>query len=93
MKANEFCRNWFKATPEQESSRGYRQQCVTLLAKVLGVKENTIQRWGSGVDFEKMPEEYEVTLAYADTIRAMLEAAYEDTRLIEAVFEKLKNRN
>jgi len=92
MKAREFCQRWFKSTEEDEQARGYREKCVNLLAKVLRVKENTIQRWGSGLDFEKMPEQYEVTLAYADIIRGMIESTYSKTDMIQSVLEQLQDQ-
>lgn len=92
MKAREFCQRWFKSTPEDEQERGYREKCVNLLARVLRLKENTIQRWGSGIDFEKMPENYEVTLAYADIIRGMIESTYTKTDMIQTVLEQLHER-
>lgn len=89
MKAREFCQRWFKATEEDEQIRGYREKCVVLLAQVLRVRENTIQRWGKGIDFENMPEQYEVTLAYADIIREMLEAVSTKTDMVELVLNRL----
>jgi hypothetical protein len=91
MKAREFCRRWFGATLEDEQERGYREKCVVLLSKVLHIRENTIQRWGKGLDFEKMPEPYEVTLAYADIIREMIEAVNGRTEMIDMVLAKLRN--
>jgi len=91
MKAREFCQRWFKATPEDEQVRGYREKCVALLSKVLRVKENTIQRWGKGIDFENMPEQYEVTLAYADIIREMIESVSSRTEMLDLVLNKLEN--
>lgn len=92
MKAREFCQRWYKSTADEELTRGYREKCVTLLARVLRLRENTIQRWGSGLDFEKMPEQYEVTLAYADIIREMIEATYTQTDMIQSVLEQLQER-
>lgn len=92
MKAREFCQRWFRSTEDEERARGYRERCVALLARVLKVKENTIQRWGSGIDFENMPEQYEVTLAYADIIREMIESTYSRTDMIDAVLDLLKER-
>lgn len=91
MKAREFCRRWFKSTDEDEQTRGYRERCVVLLSKVLRVRENTIQRWGKGLEFEKMPEQYEVTLAYADIIREMLEGVSTRTDMLDLVLEKLQD--
>ena len=92
MKAREFCQRWFKATAEDEQERGYREKCVVLLSKVLRARENTIQRWGSGLDFERMPEQYEVTLAYADIIREMVEAVSTRTDMLSLVLDKLQDR-
>jgi hypothetical protein len=85
-----FCRRWFGMenlnkygrayyTEEQivaiESEHGYREKCINLIARVLKIKPNTVQRWGKGVEFTKIPlckqEEYEKYLAYVDTIRIM----------------------
>ena len=73
-----FCRRWFGLekldrngkrlfTEEQilaiEAEYGYRQKWIKLIAEVLPVKPNTVQRWGSGVNFEYFPKKkYEVYL-------------------------------
>jgi hypothetical protein len=90
MQAREFCRRWFKATPEQEMERGYREKCVNLLSQILKVRPNTIQRWGKGLDL-KTPESYAVTLAYADIIRELIEATHQGTDLLKLVLENLDN--
>jgi hypothetical protein len=85
-----FCRRWFGMEDRDEHGRqrytepqivaieseyGYREKCVNLIARVLKLKPNTIQRWGRGVDFDNIPlskrGEYELYLAYVDTIRVM----------------------
>ncbi|WP_013334629.1 hypothetical protein [Gloeothece verrucosa] len=85
-----FCRRWFgietldqygipRYTEHQilaiESEHGYREKCINLIARVLKIKPNTIQRWGKGVEFDKIPqnkrEEYETYLGYIDTLRVM----------------------
>ena len=85
-----FCRRWFglETTKENgqaryqeeqilamESEYGYREQCINLLAKLLKIKPNTIQRWGKGVEFNQIAPEkliqYETYLSYIDTIRVM----------------------
>lgn len=73
MKPRQFCRLWFNASEEDERARGYRRRCVKLLSRVIGLEEDTIDRWGSGVDFPGMPSQYENTLSYAMTIKRMLE--------------------
>ncbi|WP_155960620.1 hypothetical protein [Fischerella sp. PCC 9605] len=93
MEPREFCQRWFKSTADQEQVRGYREKCVDLLAKVLKVKANTIQRWGSGLDFEGIPEQYKATLSYADIIRTIIEATNAEPELVELVVESLKSRN
>lgn len=85
-----FCRRWFglsaitengrpRFAEEQilamESEHGYREKCIHLIAKVLKIKPNTIQRWGKGVVFDKIPvdkrEKYEIYLGYVDAIRVI----------------------
>lgn len=88
MQAREFCRRWFKATPEDEQQRGYREKCINLLAQVLRIKPNTIQRWGKGMELET-PDQYAVTLAYADIIRELIEATHEGTDLLKLVLENM----
>ena len=90
MRAQEFCRAWFGASAEDEVKRGYRSQCVQLLAQVIGLEENTIERWGSGVEFSGMPPQYENTLGYALTIKRMLEAAGSQEHIFEAVLRQTK---
>lgn len=84
-----FCRRWFgleqikngqaRYREEQiiamESEYGYREKCINLLARLLKIKPNTIQRWGKGVEFNRIcPDkliQYEIYLGYIDTIRVM----------------------
>lgn len=85
-----FCRRWFglEAINENgrphftegqilamESEHGYREKCINLLARLLKIKPNTIQRWGKGVAFNKIPtdklQKYEVYLGYIDAIRVI----------------------
>lgn len=74
MKARDFCREWFGVDPEQERVWGYRRRCVELLSRVIGLEQDTIERWGSGVDFDKMPSQYENTLAYAIALKRVMDA-------------------
>lgn len=90
MHPRTFCRRWYglsainkngkpRFTEDQilamESEHGYREQCINLIAKLLKVKPNTVQRWGKGVAFDKIPtdkrEKYEVYLGYVDAIRVI----------------------
>ena len=85
-----FCRRWFglsainangrpRFTEGQilamESEHGYREKCINLIAKILKIKPNTIQRWGKGVVFDKIPvdkrQKYEIYLGYVDAIRVI----------------------
>jgi hypothetical protein len=73
-----------------EDSRGYRAECVRLLSRILGVNTETISsKWGSGIDFEKMPEQYEKTLSYANSLREIIDAAGRNPDL--AQIEELQN--
>jgi hypothetical protein len=85
-----FCRRWFKlevlkenGQPRyqekqiiaMESEYGYREKCINLIARLLKIKPNTVQRWGKGVEFDKIAPDkriqYEMYLGYIDTIRVM----------------------
>ena len=85
-----FCRRWFGLTATNEdgkprfsegqilameSEHGYREKCINLIAKLLKIKPNTIQRWGRGVSFNKIPadkrQKYEIYLGYVDAIRVI----------------------
>ncbi|MEM8779782.1 MAG: hypothetical protein AAGF26_13085, partial [Cyanobacteria bacterium P01_G01_bin.49] len=85
-----FCRRWFHLESLREDGRFryqeeqileiesewcYREQCINLLAKILKLKPNTIQRWGKGVEFDKIPlnkqNQYEMYLGYVDAIRTL----------------------
>ena len=85
-----FCRRWFglsaidengrsRFTEAQilamESEHGYREKCIHLIARILKIKPNTIQRWGKGVLFDKIPmdkkQKYEIYLGYVDAIRVI----------------------
>jgi hypothetical protein len=58
-----------------ESEYGYREKCINLLAQILKIKPNTIQRWGRGVEFDNIPkdkqQQYETFLGYVDTLRVL----------------------
>lgn len=91
VKAREFCRLWFNADAQMEATRGYRAECVRLLSRILAVQTETISsKWGSGIDFEKMPEQYERTLAYANSLRSILDAAGNNPELSNIIAERLK---
>ena len=85
-----FCRRWFGLSAinkngrprfsegqilAMESEHGYREKCIHLIAKILKIKPNTIQRWGKGVVFDKIPidkkQKYEIYLSYVDAIRVI----------------------
>lgn len=94
MKPREFCRIWLRADSEREAERGYRADCARLLATTLGLKEATIAgRWGEGIDFPKMPAQYETALANAHTLLLMVNAANQNPGLSRVVNECLKSRN
>ncbi|SRR5579883_797836 len=68
----EFCRICFdiahlsqEEIAEYETESGYRKKCIKLLAKVLGVAECSVRRWGSGLNFADIPEYHKLSLAYA----------------------------
>jgi len=90
MKAREFCRNWLGADDSTESVRGYRAECVRLLSRVLKVQGETISsKWGAGLDFPGMPEHYEQTLSYANSLRAIIDAVSNSPELSEMVNDRL----
>ena len=85
-----FCRRWFGLSAKDdngkprftegqilamEAEHGYREKCINLISQLLKIKPNTIQRWGKGVLFNKIPadkrQKYKVYLSYVDTIRVM----------------------
>ena len=107
-----FCRRWFglsainengrpRFAEEQilamESEHGYREKCIHLIAKVLKIKPNTIQRWGKGVVFDKIPvdrrEKYEIYLGYVDAIRVISMSLGElDEASLLKMLQELKTR-
>ena len=42
MEPREFCRLWYDADEQEERSRGYRKQCVKLIARIVGLEEDTV---------------------------------------------------
>jgi hypothetical protein len=91
MDAETFCDRWFgldQLEPEEreqvKQERGYRARCVRILSAVLRKPEKTISNWGSR--FEAMPEDYEVTLTYADALRVQLQASPD--RLLSLFLER-----
>lgn len=93
MKPREFCRQWFNASSEDEKEWGYRQKCIKLLADVIGLEQHTVDRWGKGVDFPKMPPQYENTLSYALSLKRVIEAASTgNPGILQAVIEQLRSQ-
>lgn len=93
MKPREFCRQWFSATQEQEQEWGYRRKCIKLLAEVIGLETDTVDRWGAGVDFPKMPEQYENTLSYALSLKKVIEAAATGNMgILQAVVDQITSQ-
>jgi hypothetical protein len=91
VKPREFCAKWFGTTEEEERERGYRAKCVALLSRVLGIKVDTINnKWGPGLDFPLMPEQYEKTLTYANSLREIISAASRDPALADMILEWIK---
>lgn len=106
-----FCRRWFGLEDLREDGRprftessivaiesehGYREKCVNLLAKILKVKPNTIQRWGKGVEFNNIPkdkrQQYETFLSYVDTLRSLTTklAVYDESLALKLIDESKK---
>lgn len=92
VKPREFCRLWFNANDDDEQVRGYRAKCVQLLSRILGVKPETISsKWGEGIEFNQMPEQYEKTLAYANSLREIIDAAGKNPDLADLIIERIKS--
>lgn len=90
VQPREFCQKWFNATERDEQLRGYRAKCVKLLSQVVGIESHTISsKWGSGLDFEKMPEQYQKTLAYANSLREIYDNVSQDEHLMDLILERL----
>ena len=89
MDAWEFCVRWFEADEYEQKERGFRAKCVKLLAQIIGLEVNTVERWGS--NFDKMPDQYRSTLSYADTLRQIIQAASGQKALLDAVLDRIKN--
>lgn len=91
VQPRQFCRKWFNATEEDEQVYGYRAKCVKLLSQIIGVEPHTISsKWGAGIDFEKMPEQYQRTLAYANSLREIYDNVSQDGHLMEVILDRLK---
>lgn len=104
-----FCRRWFGLekldrngkrflTEEQilaiEAEYGYREKCINLIAEALLIKPDTVQRWGSGVQFNNVPEKnrknYEVYLGYLDSLRAIVNSLPQtDEKLLRRIVREL----
>ncbi len=72
IEPRQFCRIWFGVNhlppseiADYETQSGYRRECIMLLAKVLGVAECSVRRWGDGLNFAMIPEYHKLSLAYA----------------------------
>jgi hypothetical protein len=95
MRAEEFCERWYgldllepDLRDEARQVRGYRAKCVRLLCVVLQKEERTVNNWGS--QFERMPADFEVTLAFVDAIRLQIAHLPED--LIDLFMERYKRK-
>ncbi|MDZ8106194.1 MAG: hypothetical protein RM338_11305 [Nostoc sp. DedQUE12a] len=107
-----FCRRWFgledvledgrlRFTETQilaiESEHGYREKCVNLIAKILKIKPNTVQRWGKGVEFNNIPSDkrhqYETYLRYVDMLRVLSAslAKHDETLVIKLLNSSTKS--
>lgn len=107
-----FCRRWFGLEDVQEDGRlrftetqilaiesehGYREKCVNLIAKILKIKPNTVQRWGKGVEFSNLPSDkrhqYETYLRYVDMLRVLAAnlARHDETLAIKLFNSSTKN--
>ena len=104
-----FCRRWFGLeklarngkrllTEEQilaiEAEYGYREKCINLIAEALLIKPDTVQRWGSGVEFNNVPKKnrkkYEVCLGYIDSLRAIVNSLPQtDEKLLRRIVREL----
>ncbi|HBL14537.1 MAG TPA: hypothetical protein DD379_24745 [Cyanobacteria bacterium UBA11162] len=78
LDARSFCRLWHgldkldeQALQKQERVRGYRAKCVRLLAFALNLQLDTVERWGEGVEFERMPIKHQATLALRWQIKTL----------------------
>ncbi len=107
-----FCRRWFGLEAVKESGRprfleaqilamesehGYREKCINLLSRLLKIKPNTIQRWGKGVSFDKIPgdkrQKYEIYLGYVDSVRIIAESLHQlDESSLLKLLQKLEAR-
>lgn len=98
MDAWTFCDRWFgiNQLPPQEqdaarSKRGYRAQCVRVVATVLGLQESTVDEWGTKL--ERMPENpHQKALAYADVIRQQIQAS-QSTDLLDLYLKYTSSEN
>ena len=92
MEPKDFCREWFSVSESDENVWGYRTKCVKLLAEIIGVKTDTVDRWGDGVDFAKMPSQYKKTLKYAMTICRVIRAVNSESEdILTAVLDQLRS--
>ena len=95
MRAEEFCERWYgldllepESREEAKQVRGYRAKCVRLLCIVLQKEERTVNNWGA--QFERMPTDFEVTLAFVDAIRLQIAHLPED--LVNLFMERYKRQ-
>jgi hypothetical protein len=93
MDAEEFCERWYgldllepDSKEKAKQVRGYRAKCVRLLCTVLQKEERTVNNWGP--QFERMPSDFKVTLAFVDAIRLQIANLPED--LVNLFMERYK---
>ncbi len=82
---------------EIENDRGYRQQAINLLSEVLRLKTDTLNKWGQGSEFAKIPitkqAHYEASLLYFDTIRVLTaNLEYLPSEILLKILQDLKSR-
>jgi hypothetical protein len=98
MDAWTFCDRWFgidQLSPAEQdktrSRRGYRAQCVRVVAAVLRLQESTVDEWGTKL--ERMPENpHQAALSYADVIRQQIQAS-QSTDLLDLYLRYSESEN
>ena len=70
LEPSEFCDRWVRSA--RPGDRGYRAECIKLLAQATGLSERTIENWGK--DFQDRPDYVLTTLRKDSALRAIQQA-------------------
>lgn len=71
IEPQEFCSRYIARYAGETEDWGYRQRCVKELAALLGSTPGTVNHWGAGLNFPKMPQWAREKLTLLDRVHRL----------------------